>query len=245
VLDEETAETAETAVDAQQEDRGGHAGSNVDLDRLQSDEEFVALLYCLQQYMGRTFGQKDMESLAYMYDSLHMSVDLLEYLAEICVKRGRTSSRYMEAIARDWADKGITTVEAARAETSQYGTQVWSVMKAFGLNDRKPAPVELEYVGKWFGTYAFSEDMVKEAISRTMETIHKPSFQYADSILEKWNAAGVHRIDEVEALDREHEKHSRTQTAGYAKPRATGFSNFEQRDTDLESNMLARLKDKL
>jgi DnaD/phage-associated family protein len=241
---EDAAETA-AAAGVPQDDRAEHTDPGVDLDKLQGDEEFEALLYSLQQYMGRTFGQKDMESLAYMYDSLHMSVELLEYLAEICVKRGRTSSRYMEAIARDWADKGITTVEAAKAETSQYGGQVWTVMKAFGLNDRKPAPVELEYVGKWFGTYAFSEDMVKEAISRTMEAIHKPSFQYADSILEKWNAAGVHRVDEVKALDREHEKRSRTQAAGYAKPRATGFSNFEQRDTDLESNMLARLKDKL
>ncbi len=180
-----------------------------------------------------------------MYDTLHLSADMIEYLAEVCVKRGRTSSRYMEAIARGWAQKNITTVEEARAESSQYSSQVWTVMRAFGINDRNPAQVEQTYVDKWFHTYAFSEDIVKEAISRTMEAIHKPSFQYADSILEKWYNAGIKRLDEIKPLDMEHEKRARAQTTDSAKPkvRTTSFSNFKQRDDDLNAAVLARLKD--
>ena len=216
-----------------------------DIARLRDDEEFAGLLYCLQQYMGRTFGQKDVESLVYIYDTLHLSTDMIEYLAEVCVKRGRTSSRYMEAIARDWAQKHITTVDEAKAESSQYSSQVWTVMRAFGINDRKPAEVEQTYVDKWFHTYAFSEDIVKEAISRTIEAIHKPSFQYADSILEKWHNAGIRRLDEIKSLDTEHEKRARTQATESAKPkvRTTSFSNFKQRDDDLNAAVLARLKD--
>ena len=216
-----------------------------DIARLRDDEEFAGLLYCLQQYMGRTFGQKDVESLVYIYDTLHLSTDMIEYLAEICVKRGRTSSRYMEAIARDWVQKHITTVEEAKAESSQYSSQVWTVMRAFGINDRKPAEVEQTYVDKWFHAYAFSEDIVKEAISRTIEAIHKPSFQYADSILEKWHNAGIRRLDEIKSLDTEHEKRARTQATESAKPRVrtTSFSNFKQRDDDLNAAVLARLKD--
>ena len=225
--------------------RSGEAQGSIDIEKLRDDEDFAGLLYSLQQYLGKPFGQKDVESLGYMYDTLHISVEMIEYLAEVSVKRGRPTTNYMESIARDWVKKNITTLEEAKAETSRYGSQVWTVMKGFGLNDRKPVDVELEYIGKWFGTYAFSEDMVKEAISRTMDAIHKPSFQYADSILEKWHTAGVHRIDEIQGLDREHEKRSKAQAAGYAKPRATGFSNFTQRDADLDSNMLAMLKDKL
>ena len=243
--DERPAEKPEHRCGTEQEPEDGTHG--VDIEKLRDDEEFAGLLYCLQQYMGRTFGQRDVESLGYIYDSLHMSADMIEYLAEVCVKRGRTSARYMEAIARDWSSRGVTTVEEARAQTSQYSSQVWTVMRAFGLNDRKPAQVEQSYVEKWFQTYGFSEDIVKEAISRTMETIHKPSFQYADSILERWNAAGIKRLEEIGALDREHDIKSREKSGGYTGQRqnATRFSNFEQRDTDLDGAVLARLRDKI
>ena len=118
-------------------------------------------------------------------------------------------------------------------------------MRAFGINDRKPAEVEQTYVDKWFHTYAFSDDIVKEAISRTIEAIHKPSFQYADSILEKWHNAGIRRLDEIKSLDTEHEKRARTQATESAKPRVrtTSFSNYKQRDDDLNAAVLARLKD--
>ncbi len=42
-----------------------------------------------------------------------MSADLIEYLVEYCVSRGRKSMRYIETVALAWAKDGITTVEMA------------------------------------------------------------------------------------------------------------------------------------
>ena len=46
--------------------------------RLSSDEEFSALLYAVQQYLGKTFTQIECEKFAFFYDGLHMSGELLE-----------------------------------------------------------------------------------------------------------------------------------------------------------------------
>jgi DNA replication protein DnaD len=74
----------------------------------------------------------------------------------------------------------------------------------------------------------------------------------------KWFKKGVHSLEDVKPLDEEHKKLSsaRKQDAqtknaqnqnadGRGKSRTTGFSNFKQRDTDLDSRVLAMLKDKL
>jgi len=43
-----------------------------------------------------------------------MSADLIEYMVESCVEKGKTSLRYMEKIAIDWYEKGIDTIEKAK-----------------------------------------------------------------------------------------------------------------------------------
>ena len=55
------------------------AGNSYDrMKRLSSDEEFSALLYAVQQYLGKTFSAIECEKFAYFYDVLHMSCELLE-----------------------------------------------------------------------------------------------------------------------------------------------------------------------
>ena len=219
-----------------------------DVLRLQDDEEFAELLYCIQKYMSKIFSRNDMEIVAYMYDELKMPRELIEYLVEICVKRGKTSLRYMETIARSWHSQGINTVEQARQESSVYSSEVWGVMKAFGISDRNPGEAEQEYIDRWFRQWGFSQEMVSEACARTLTAIGKPGFKYADSILERWHKAGAAELKDVERLDREHSDRSRAAgNARAASGKAVGgsFGSFAQRDDDIDKAALDRLKDKL
>ena len=84
------------------------------MERLSGDEEFTALLYAVQQYLGKTFTQIECEKFAFFYDGLKMSGDLLEYLAEYCAGGGHSSIRYIEKVALNWYQMGIHTREEAR-----------------------------------------------------------------------------------------------------------------------------------
>lgn len=46
---------------------------------------------------------------------------------------------------------------------------------------------ELKYIEKWLDTYDFTLELVLEACRRTMERLHKPNFEYADRILQRWS----------------------------------------------------------
>ena len=101
--------------------------------RLSGDEEFSALLYAVQQYLGKTFTQIECEKFAFFYDGLHMSGELLEYLAEYCAGGGHSSIRYIEKVAISWYQAGIRTREEAREYTARFSGDTAAVLKAFGI----------------------------------------------------------------------------------------------------------------
>lgn len=209
------------------------------------EEDFTQLLYIAQKYMNKVFTPRDAELFAYLYDGLHMSMELLEYLVEYCVQGGHSNLRYLETVALNWHEKGIRNVEEAKMYVTAYNKDTYAVMKAFGLGDRNPGSVELDMIQRWFKEYGFSKELAVEACNRTLAAIHTPSFQYADKILSEWKKSGVRTMREISALDEKRE--NRTTTRQPAAPR-TGknqFHNFEQRDTNYDAMVLERLKERL
>lgn len=207
---------------------------------LASDEDFTQLLYIAQKYLDKVFTPVECQVFAYLYDELHMPVELLEYLTEYCAQNGHKSIRYLETVALSWHEKGFRTVEEAKGYSSGFSKDSFGVMKAFGLSDRRPGDAEMELIKRWFQVYGFTREVVLEACNRTLSTIHSPSFQYADKILMQWKNAGVKNLQDVSLLDQKRQ----TQPAkpkGGRKP-ANQFHNFEQRNTDYDSMMLDQVK---
>lgn len=216
------------------------------VNRLQGDGEFSQLLYIAQRYLNKIFTQRELEVFAYLYDGLHMSAELLEYLVEYCVQGGHTSIRYIETVALNWHEKELRTVEQAKAYASGFTKDSFSVMRAFGLTDRKPGDAEKEMIERWFGTYGFTRELVLEACNRTMEATHNPSFRYADRILSEWNKAGVKNLRDVSELDEKRRSQKRKGGSGgrneTTRPQTNQFHNFEQRDTDYDSMVLEQVR---
>lgn len=232
------------------------------VNRLSGDEEFAQILYIAQKYMNKVFTPRDCQVFAYLYDTLKFSPELLEYLVEYCVQNGHVSVRYMETVAINWHEQGFRTPDEAKEYVEGFNNDAFSVMKAFGLNDRRPATEEQKMITKWFREYGFGRELVLMACNRTISAIHTPSFRYADKILSDWKLAGVRTKADVEALDEKRSK-SRAQGAGGQTQggRSTGgqgagqadggrrksnqFHNFKQRDTDYDALVLKQLKERV
>lgn len=216
--------------------------------RLAGEEDFTQLLYISQKYMNKVFTPRECEVFAYLYDALHMSAELLEYLVEYCVQGGHYSIRYLETVALNWHQRDIRTVDMAKQYTESFSDEAFSVMKAFGLNERRPGDAEMEMIRRWFRQWGFSKELVLEACNRTLRATHSPSFSYADKILSEWKKAGVKSIADVKKLDEKREtKKTAKPVSGAAAPRQAKnqFHNFEQRNTDYDGMVLERLKQRL
>lgn len=216
----------------------------VDFGKVSADENFSRILFIAEQYIGSPLSRNDCETFAWMYDRLEMETGLMEYLVEYCVTNGHRSVRYMEAVAIDWHQKQIRTVEQAKIYTPLHDKNLYAVMKALGLNGRQPAPGEREIIDGWFRNYGFSLDMVVEACNRTMISIHEPNLNYVESILSRWKKAGISGLDQVKTLDEEYQK--KKAAAGKDTQQKTGrhsgqqkagaqFHSFEQRTYDYDA----------
>ena len=223
--------------------------SSVDFTKLRQNDEFTMLLYIVQRYLSRIFSQTDSETVAYLYDVLKMPAELIEYLAELCAQRGKTSLRYFESIALDWYRNGITTVEQAKERGTGASAEEYAVMKAFGLQGRNPGTEEQKLMRKWFGEYGFTKEIVLEACGRTLMRTHEPSFPYADRILTEWRKAEVRTMEDIRRLDdgarqgKQDRKLSVTGTRGGKQ--TTRFHNLNERADDPDEFALQAMRQRL
>ncbi|MBQ8814814.1 MAG: DnaD domain protein [Lachnospiraceae bacterium] len=217
-------------------------GSGHDMSRLSHDEAFSQLIGVASAYKRKPLSHEDCNILAYLYDTLGMSSELLEYLVESCVEGGITSVRTMEKIALGWHERGITTPEQAEAMQTIYRQDMWKIMKAFGLSGRNPGNSEKKMMEKWLMQYGFDTDVILDACDRTMRQIQKPSFEYTDRILKSWKDSGVRTRKDIEAMETaaraaksEKTEASRTEKTVRPTARPNRFHNYQQRNTDYDS----------
>lgn len=239
---------APEAADAQ----GQAAPSPENVTRFRNRKELKELLFVAEQYLGKTLSTTDMKTITYFYDELGMSTDLIEYLIEYCVENGHKSMHYIQKVALSWADRKIRTPEEAKQSAAFYSKSCYGVLKAFGITGRSPAASELAYIQRWSGEYGFSDELILEACNRTMNSIHQPSFDYAESILKSWLEGGAKNRKDVEALDLAYQKEklerkekrqgrSASSSAETPKPARNRFNNFEGRTYEDMEDLTRRL----
>ena len=228
------------------------APSPENVTRFRNRKELKELLFVAEQYLGKTLSATDMKTITYFYDELGMSTDLIEYLIEYCVENGHKSMHYIQKVALSWADRKIRTPEEAKQSAAFYSKSCYGVLKAFGITGRSPAASELAYIQRWSGEYGFSDELILEACNRTMNSIHQPSFDYAESILKSWLEGGAKNRKDVEALDLAYQKEklerkekrqgrSASSSAETPKPARNRFNNFEGRTYEDMEDLTRRL----
>ena len=93
--------------------------------------------------------------------------------------------------------------------------------------------------------------LVIEACNRTIQALHKPSFEYTDTILSNWRKKNVHTVSDIESVDAAHAVSKKDN--GFSGSKASGkadttgspairtgkntnrFNNFSQRKYDFNA----------
>lgn len=242
----EAAPTREQAVSKEKIER-----LNADrLRELKENEEVRQMLFIAEQYLGTTLSRTVTDELLFIYDHLHFSVDLIDYLIEYCVSKGSGDIHYIKKVAISWHESGIDTVTKAKQETTTYHRNYFTILKAFGITNRNPVPSEVNMINHWMKDYGFTMDILTEACARTVTQTGKANFRYAERILSDWKSKGVRHLTDIQALDtlhrqlqtdREEQKKTHQKTRTQTGNSANRFNNFKQRDynyKELENQLL-------
>lgn len=201
---------------------------------LKNRKELKNILFIAEQYLGKTLSRTDVDAIAYFYENLGFSADLVEYLIEYCVENGHRSMHYIQKVALAWSEGGITTVEQAKNSSALYNKTCYSILNAFGIKGRGPASSELEFIKKWTEMLGIDLSIILEACRRTMSAIHQPSFEYTDKILMNWQSQNVKTLADIQTLDTifEQQKSKRKPAPEKTPQTNSKFRNFDERSYD-------------
>lgn len=211
-----------------------------DLKRIKSEPEVTMLINVGSAYVGRPLSPAEIRTVVFIYDRLGFSMDLESYLIECCVDAGQTSFHYIEQVAINWFEQGISTVESAKSYVKQGDKESYAIMEILGKSG-KITEKELEYIRRWKFEYGFSMDMIKEACGRAKLWSDGNRFGYTDGILEKWKNKNIHSLADVKKADKDFDDAKKANQQVFKK--AVGFgaqeskkqASFEQRDYDFDA----------
>ncbi len=158
-----------------------------------------------QQILGKMFNPSELNILIGMLDYLGMTEECILLLMAHCRNIGKANMRSIEKIAYKMVDRGITEPEAMEEEIrtmeALHGFE-GQVRDLFGMGRRSLTTRESKMLRTWV-SFGYGIDIVRLAYERTINATNEPSMPYANSILERWNADGLHTAEEIERAEAE------------------------------------------
>lgn len=189
--------------------------------RLGSDPGLAMLMDEAQRIFGRMLSNAEAGTLVMLMDTDGLPVDVLIMLIQYCVDNNKGTMRFVEKIGIEWGSEGINTVALAEekirtvTETYSYFNRVAST---FGMkNVGSPTKKQLAFANQWVGTWSFSDDMLRLAYERCVDSKGELNMDYINGILKKWYMSGWKNPDDVEADSANAPKKSSEKTKKKAK----------------------------
>ncbi len=202
-----------------------------------NQEATAQLLFIAESYIGKPLTPSEVKTILFFIDVLHFSEDLIDYLIQYCVDRGKKDFKYIEKVAVNWAEQGVSTPEQAQEYASKYDKNVYTIMNQLGKNS-SPTAKEMEFINRWTKEYGFNTDIILEACERTVLATDRHRFEYAEGILSSWKRENVHHKADIHRIDElyQKKKNSGRNTA------PNKFNQFTQNNYDfaaLEQELLS------
>lgn len=202
-----------------------------------NSKDFTNLVRVAERYLGRLISFNDQKILYSFYDWLHMPFDLIEYLIEYCASMNRTSMHYIEKVALNWIDEGITTLDQAKTKVAA-DKRYFKILSALGTSRTVLTPVDKKFMSKWLDTYQFSIEIILAACNKAVTQTTKPSLNYVDTILTSWYNEKVKTLEDIKALDKVFESKktlaSSTTSAAPVPNKVAKFNNLDSHDWDFD-----------
>ena len=197
-------------------------------------EDTAQLLFIAESYIGKPLTPSEIKTILFFTDVLNFSEDLIDYLIQYCVERGKKDFKYIEKVAINWAEEGVTTPKQAQQYATRYDKNVYAIMNELGKKN-SPTSKEIEYINRWTKEYGFTTDIILEACERTVLATDRHRFEYAEGILSSWKRENVHHKADIHRIDKLYQKKKTAAPAAAGSSTTNKFNQFTQNSYDFEA----------
>lgn len=152
------------------------------------DDELRDIFDFIEGLKGRPMSAKEMHEISNWPEAFGIDAELIKKAFEHCYAKNKTQLKYIEAVIREWCEKGIKTSAQAEeyleASGQRYG-EYKRILSSLGIVGRLATDGEKKLMNKWLDDMGFSIERVLEACYKTVG-IQNPNVNYVNKILENW-----------------------------------------------------------
>lgn len=170
---------------------------------LKKSPALAELFITAEQLLKRPLRYAEQNSLLWMNEYLGLAPDVLLMLVAYCIEAGSFNPRYIEQIAVEWQERGITTHAQAEADIrrrTEARSYTGRIMKLFEMQ-RRPTPTQQAFIDEWQAAQ-MPVELITLAYEKTRDQKDdKLSWSYLNGIIRRWAAAGIRTVAEAEKED--------------------------------------------
>ncbi|MFR5876130.1 MAG: DnaD domain protein [Eubacterium sp.] len=175
--------------------------------------ELTEFLRNAQEVLGKTLSHAEQQMIINMvtYYGLpeEIALTILHYYRSEREKGKAIGTAYIAAMAKNWSEEGITTLDAAdeKLKDIESTDKLWSkIVELSGIRHKKPTDKQREMIKSW--SEDFSIEMIALACDAMRENTDKPTLNYVNTILKNWKKKSIKTPADVAADNQKHSKKS-------------------------------------
>ncbi len=200
---------------------------------LRGDKNLQLLVNEAQRVLGRTISTAEQAIIINMVNYYGLKPEIvlmiLEYYRNEKQKGMSISFAYINAMAKNWSDEGIDSIDLAEEKLSEIekSNRMWNEIIAItGIRHRKPTVKQREMVMAWFEDFDIT--MITIASDIMKENIPEPKLSYINSILKKWKKSNIKTPADVEKERQEFAKNKAEKEQKSDKLKSKPSYNLEE-----------------
>lgn len=154
---------------------------------IKENDDMKNMYQIAQGILNRPLSSTEITTLYSMYDWLGLPREVVLMILENCAQIGKTNMRYIEKVAISWSEKGIDTLDKAKAHlraAKEFNITKSKIKNIFQIKDRNFTESEQKYISKWINDMSVDLDMIKKAYDITITNTQKLSYPYMTKILQ-------------------------------------------------------------
>lgn len=187
------------------------------IDMCRDNKELEALLRNAEEVLGKILSHVERQLIVNMYSYYGLPADvvlvILQYYKTEKQNGRAIGNAYISAMAKNWAEQGITTLEAAdeRLRELEASDRLWNEIVAMaGIRHKSPTQKQRDMIKQWHND--FSIEMIAIACDVMKENAQKPSLQYIKGVLNNWKKKGITTPQQVDEDNERHQQKNEAQT---------------------------------
>lgn len=172
--------------------------------RINESDAIRCLMQETEAILGKTLSPALSADLISIHDDYGLPVEVILMILHYAKQMGKTSTGYINAVAKDWSAQEIFTIEAADRKLQELDQRqiAWKkVETACGIYHRAATKKEETFAYCWIVNWESSSELITEAYERCVNQTGNMSFAYMNKILEKWYKSGMKTPAQVQQAE--------------------------------------------